>query len=149
MVSAPSPYPALNSVLAELVAGIQATLGETFVGAYLQGSFALGDFDQHSDVDFIVVVSDELSNAHVIALDALHQRIYALPSEWAKHLEGSYFPASVLRDLAQRANPLWYLDHGSQTLVQSDHCNTLVVRTRPSRPESRLTRRTSRTRYAS
>jgi len=124
----PTPYADLNSVLHELVTSVQAALGETFVGACLQGSFALGDFDRHSDVDFIVVVTDELTDAHVRALQAIHKRIFALPSEWAKHLEGSYFPVATLRDFEQRAKPLWYLDHGSQSLVRSDHCNTLVVR---------------------
>jgi hypothetical protein len=35
---------------------------------------------------------------------------------------------AILRDYRQRGSPLWYLDHGSQSLVRSDHCNTLVVR---------------------
>ena len=53
----PTPYPELNSVLEDLVASVKATLGEAFVGAYLQGSFAVGDFDRHSDVDFIISTS--------------------------------------------------------------------------------------------
>lgn len=124
----PTPYPDLNSVLEELVASVQAVLEGAFVGAYLQGSFAVGDFDLHSDCDFIVAVQDELSNDRVTALQALHQRIYGLGPEWAKHLEGSYFPAATLRDYHQRGTPLWYLDHGSKSLIQSDHCNSLVVR---------------------
>jgi len=128
MVSQPSPYPELNSVLAELVAGIQAALGGAFVGAYLQGSFAVGDFDRHSDVDFAIAVREELSEEHVNALQALHERVYGLGSAWAQHLEGSYFPLEILRDYRQRAATLWYLDHGSRSLVRSDHCNTLVVR---------------------
>ena len=124
----PTPYPELNSVLEELVASVPVALGEALVGAYLQGSFAVGDFDRHSDVDFVIVVADELSNAQVDALQAIHRRLYGLPSEWARHLEGSYFPAAILRNRGQRARPLWYLDHGSQSLVRSDHCNKLVVR---------------------
>src|ERR1700736_2123603 len=124
----PTPYKELNSVLEELVAGVKAAVGEAFVGAYLQGSFAVGDFDRHSDVDFIIVVSDELGDDHVDALQAMHRRIYGLPSEWAQHLDGSYFPAAILRNFAERAKPLWYLDHGSESLIRSDHCNTLVVR---------------------
>jgi predicted nucleotidyltransferase len=31
-------------------------LGANFFGAYLQGSFALGDADLHSDCDFLVVM---------------------------------------------------------------------------------------------
>ena len=61
----PTPYPDLNSVLDELVSAIQGALRETFVAACLQGSFALGDFDRHSDVDFIIVVADELTDAGI------------------------------------------------------------------------------------
>ena len=124
----PTPYPELDSVLDALVAGVQGVLGDELVGAYLQGSFAVGDFDQHSDVDFIIVVARELSDDRVARLQLLHERIYGLESEWAKHLEGSYFPASILRDQHHRGTPLWFLDHGSRSLVRSDHCNTLVVR---------------------
>ena len=124
----PTPYPELNDVLRELLGGVQCALGGTFVGAYLQGSFAVGDFDEHSDVDFIVAITRELSGAQVEALQQLHTRVYDLDSEWAKHLEGSYAPASTLRDYGKRGTPLWYLDHGSRSLVTSDHCNTVVVR---------------------
>lgn len=103
-------------------------LGANFVGAYLQGSFAVGDFDPHSDVDFIVVVAEELSNNQVGALQAVHERVFRLTSPWAQHLEGSYFPKGMLRDLAERGKSLWYLDHGARSLVKSEHCNTVVVR---------------------
>jgi hypothetical protein len=127
-MSGPTPYPELNSVLADLVTSVQIALADSFVGAYLQGSFAVGDFDDHSDVDFIIAVRDELSDDQVAALQAIHKRVYSLGSEWARHLEGSYYPVAILRDYHQRGKPLWYLDHGSQSLVRSDHCNTLVVR---------------------
>jgi predicted nucleotidyltransferase len=124
----PTPYPELNQVLAELLSRIQQILGDDFVGAYLQGSFAVGDFDRHSDVDFIVATKDELTSGQVDALQAMHGRVYRLESEWAKHLEGSYFPREVLKNLSKRGLPLWYLDHGARSLIRSDHCNTLLVR---------------------
>jgi hypothetical protein len=125
---AATPYPELNAVLEELVTSVDVALDDAFVGAYLQGSFAVGDFDRHSDVDFIIAVRDELSERRVGALQAVHERVYGLGSEWAQHLEGSYFPVAMLRDHRQHARPLWYLDHGSRSLVRSEHCNTLVVR---------------------
>lgn len=128
MVDRPTPYADLNDVLRELVASVQGALGDSFLGAYLQGSFAVGDFDSDSDVDFIVAIQDELSDTQVAALQAVHARVYDLDSEWAKHLEGSYFPAIVLRRSGQPTTLLWYLDHGSRSLVRSDHCNTTVVR---------------------
>ena len=128
MVGDPTAYPELNAVLDELVTRIRAALGDAFVGAYLQGSFAIGDFDRHSDVDFIVAVADELPEHRVVALQAVHAQVYDLSVPWAQHLEGSYFPTAVLREHPHRGELLWYLDHGSRSLVRSGHCNTLVVR---------------------
>jgi hypothetical protein len=124
----PTPYPELNAVLQELVESAQAVLGSSFTGAYLQGSFAVGDFDRHSDVDFVMVIDEELSSDQLQALQIMHGRIFDLDCAWAQHLEGSYFPNDVLRKPPASGKLLWYLDNGSRELVQSEHCNTLVVR---------------------
>jgi len=58
----PTPYPDLNGVLEELVTGVRSILAANLCGVYLQGSFAVGDADQHSDVDFIVVTEDEVTD---------------------------------------------------------------------------------------
>jgi hypothetical protein len=62
-MAAPTPYPDLNEVLGELVAGARAVLGEDLVAACLQGSFAVGDFDEHSDVDWVVAIRKPLGDA--------------------------------------------------------------------------------------
>jgi len=124
----PTPYLELNQVLGDLVSRMQGILGHAFVGAYLQGSFAVGDYDQHSDVDFIVVTDKDLSSHQVDALQVMHDQVYQLESAWAQHLEGSYFPREILRRHSKRGVQLWYLDHGARSLVRSDHCNTLLVR---------------------
>lgn len=124
----PTPYPDLNDVLDELAESIYAILVDKLVAACLQGSFAVGDFDEHSDVDFIIAIADELSDAQVGDLQVMHDRIYNLDCPWAQHLEGSYFPMKILRDASQTDGDLWYLDHGARSLVRADHCNTLVVR---------------------
>jgi predicted nucleotidyltransferase len=124
----PTPYPDLNTVLHDLVTGIQSVLGDNFAGLYLQGSFAVGDFDAYSDVDFIVAIREDLTAEMVTTLNALHERIYDIPIEWAKHLEGSYFPLDILRDYSRSGSEVWYLDHGWRHLERSNHCNTLLVR---------------------
>jgi len=124
----PTLYSDLNSVLRDFVDRARAVLSSNFVGAYLQGSFAVGDFDLHSDVDFIMVIAEELSPEEVHGLQAVHEHIYDLDIPWAQHLEGSYFPQEVLRDYARSDRLLWYLDHGSRSLIQSAHCNTVLVR---------------------
>ena len=74
----PTPYPELNGVLQNLAESIQIVLKDNFVGFYLQGSFAVGDFDQNSDCDFIVVIEHELSDQEVAALQIVHERIFSL-----------------------------------------------------------------------
>lgn len=124
----PTPYPELNTVLSKLVHSVQQVVGNNFVGAYLQGSFAVGDFDAHSDVDFIIVIEKELFSEQVQRLQEVHEQIYRLDSSWAQHLEGSYFPKEVLRYHDSTDKQLWYLDNGSRVLIQSNHDNTVLVR---------------------
>ena len=121
----PTSYPELNNVLRVLIDSAQEILRNNFVGAYLQGSFAVGDFDLHSDVDFIIVIKEELSDNQIHALQVMHERVYCLDSRWAQHLEGSYFPKGVLRHHSQRGRKLWYLDNGACALIKSAHCNTM------------------------
>src|SRR5688572_6281808 len=118
----------LMSVLAELRAGIQEALGARYVGMYLQGSLALGDFDRHSDVDFVVAIDGEVDDAQLSRLRALHRRIYALPSRWAQHLEGAYLTLEALKRPVDEAPLHWFLDHGSAELERSDHDNQVIQR---------------------
>jgi cation transport regulator ChaB len=123
-----TPDPGLNEVLHQLVMSIQAILADNFIAAYLHGSFALGDWDVFSDVDFLIVVGDEIAEPDLKALQSMHSRIYDLDSNWAKHLEGSYFPRELLRRADPVRSPLLYLDNASRELIRSDHDNTRIVR---------------------
>ena len=150
---APTPYAELNAVLGHLVDGAKTALGDNFIGVYLQGSFAVGDFSEWSDCDFIIVIGEDLTPDQIGPLQALHAGIHQLPyAYWRTGLEGSYVPAAVLRRLSDAPRdppgeprgpdwgdpgrsgapaehyPVWYLDHGSDHLVRSEHDNTEVVR---------------------
>lgn len=124
----PTPFHDLNAVLQELVNSMRAALEDNFIGAYLQGSFATGGYDQHSDVDFIAITEQELSEDQVAALLNMHPRVHALPSPWAQHLEGSYFTRKMFMDYRYRGQKVWYLDNGATQMIRSHHCNTIVVR---------------------
>ncbi len=121
-------FPELNAVLGELVQGARSVLGENFCGAYLHGSFASGDADVFSDVDFMVVTHEELTDEQQLGLQAIHRRIYALETAWAQHLEGSYVPQRRLHRIDWSHSRFLYLDNGSEQLVWDSHCNTAVVR---------------------
>ena len=57
----PTPFLEVNAILQELLEGVQGVLGEHFIGMYLEGSLANGDFDQDSDIDFVVVTDVEVT----------------------------------------------------------------------------------------
>jgi hypothetical protein len=124
----PTPDEELNVVLRELVTSAQATLGDNFIAAYLQGSFAVGDWDADSDVDFLIAIIHDVPEADVPALQATHARIHHLGSPWATHLEGSYFPTGILRREDPAKTPTLFLDNGSESLITSAHDNTMIVR---------------------
>lgn len=119
----PTRYAGLNGVLHDLVTGAQAALGESFVGAYLQGSFALGAGDLHSDCDFLVVVRARPDAAQEAALRTLHCDLPRREGHWSRHLEGSYAVAGDLWSVAGLGARWLYADHGAEDLQWSDHCN--------------------------
>jgi len=124
----PTIYPELNAVLAQLLERTRPILAENFCGAYLQGSFALGEADVHSDVDFLVVTHEEIDEKQLAALQRMHNRIYGLDVAWAQHLEGSYISEALLRRVDPARTRLPFLDNGACELVWDEHCNTAVVR---------------------
>ena len=148
----PTGFPELNAVLAALVGEAQEALAANFVGAYLQGSFALGDGDAFSDADFVIVTHEDIDEAAESRLGELHAALYDRPETWAQHIEGSYIPAGVLRSrvgaprevpgrprppgwtdpaVAGRTAtvyPLLFLGNGESEPVRSEHDNTEVMR---------------------
>lgn len=124
----PTSCPELNAVLRDLVLSARTTLAENFCGAYLQGSFAFGDADEHSDVDFLIVTNDKVSDAQLGQIQSMHTRIYAIQVPWAQHLEGSYVPRESLRHVDPSRSAYLFLDNSASELVWDDHCNTAVTR---------------------
>ncbi|MFC1976386.1 aminoglycoside adenylyltransferase domain-containing protein, partial [Chloroflexota bacterium] len=94
----PTPYQDVNVVLNLVLSNMQAILEDHFIGLYLGGSLALGDFNPHrSDIDFVAVTVDELPPETIVALEEMHTRLWATGTKWAMKLDGSYVPQQVLR----------------------------------------------------
>lgn len=85
----PHPHLEVNVVLRKLLAGVREALGIRFVGPYLTGSLAAGDFDRDSDVDFVVVTDSGVDAEAFVRLDATHQRIATLDS-WCRQPTGRH-----------------------------------------------------------
>ena len=94
----PTPYADVNEALHELLVQAQTVLRSHFVGMYLSGSLALGDFNPHSsDIDLVIATDAPLSEALFAALQEMHARFAAGGSPWAAKLEAVYIPEQALR----------------------------------------------------
>lgn len=124
----PTLVPELNRVLVQLTEHVQTILADKLIGVYLQGSFAVGDWDNDSDVDFVVAIETDLIDDEIAQLNAMHKAFTEQNVYWAQHLEGAYFPRKWLANPYANQHALWYVDNGSPQLERSLHDNTLVVR---------------------
>ncbi len=124
MIEHPTTDLELNAVLHQFATGIQPILAANFVAVYLQGSFGVGDWDVDSDVDFLVAIEHALSESERFALQALHSKLFCMPSAWAQHLEGSYFPRDVLKR-ADRQKRSCFISIMPANILQ---CLTMIIR---------------------
>jgi predicted nucleotidyltransferase len=124
----PTAHPDVNEILNRLLTNVQGILGDQFVGMYLFGSLANGDFDKHSDIDVLVVTEENISGDGFSALRDLHKRINGLDSPWAIQIEASYIPRTALRrfDPANKLHP--HMDRGGgETLHMMSHESDWIV----------------------
>jgi hypothetical protein len=109
----PTPYQDVNVFVDLLQANMRAILGDQFVGLYLGGSLALGDFNpQRSDIDFVAITAEQLPPVMVVALELMHARLWAAEIKWGRKLDGSYVPQQVFRH--------WIPDHAPCPFVEAD-----------------------------
>jgi hypothetical protein len=109
----PTPYQEINSLLSEFLSGVRTILGRAFIGMYLDGSLAMGDFElDRSDIDFVAVTDGACSVEAFRDLKTMHERITGGVSKWGKELEGSYIPQRALRH-GRRPAAHPYIDRGS------------------------------------
>jgi hypothetical protein len=67
------------------------------VGMYLYGSLSGGDFNpETSDIDFLVVTTETLSNEMVARLETMHNETWATSPKRAGKLEGAYVPRELI-----------------------------------------------------
>lgn len=128
MINPAPDYPEVGEVLRRLLGGARGLLGPRFVGAYLFGSLACGDFDGASDVDVLVVTAEEVSPELFDALGSMHERLAASGSRWATQLEVSYVPRRALRRRDPRDATHPHIDRGAgERLRLAPHDSDWVV----------------------
>ncbi len=123
-----TPYADLDELIVELVGHWQRILGRNLAGAYLQGSFALGAGDQHSDCDWLVATHGPLTQRQIAELRGLHDEIPTRNGHWCHDIEGSYAPMAELASIKHIGQKWLFNDHGNRTLTWDDHCNRMYTR---------------------
>jgi predicted nucleotidyltransferase len=114
----PTPYPEVNTVLQRLLSDVQAILGTRFLGMYISGSLVMGDFDESSDIDALVVTTDALPEEVVCALTEMHEHLSTTYPRWGVELEVSYIPCYAVRryDPADDLHP--YIGRGESLRIE-------------------------------
>src|SRR5215207_6205306 len=123
-----TPYTDVNEILNILYTNVRDILQDQFVGMYMFGSLANGDFDQHSDIDVLFVTKEEINADIFFSLQAMHAQLACIDSPWSTQLEVSYIPQKALRrfDPADSLHP--HLDRGGgETLHWMAHESNWII----------------------
>ncbi len=122
-----TPYNDVNQVLSTLLENAKKILKEKFLGMYLYGSLSSGDFNpETSDIDFLVVTTETLSQKTISELETMHKETWASNLKRAGKLEGAYVYNELIRKHDPNGQPCptinegkFYLDTpGSDWIIQ-------------------------------
>jgi predicted nucleotidyltransferase len=122
-----TPHDDVNELLHLLLTNVQEILKDQFVGMYLYGSLSSGDFNtETSDVDFLVVTKEVLSEEIISKLETMHLKTWATSLKRAGKLEGAYIYKELIRKHDPNGAPCptinegkFYLDKpGSDWIIQ-------------------------------
>jgi hypothetical protein len=105
----------VNAVVLEFESRTRVILEKNFLGFYLYGSLALGDFDPHtSDIDWIVVTQGEISEYIFTALKAMHATFDRSDSPWTGKIEVAYIPSHALNHRVGTAEAYPQIEKGTE-----------------------------------
>jgi hypothetical protein len=95
---------AIEGTLRRFDADVAGIFGNRYVDLLLCGSVVLGDYAPgRGDIDFVVVVKDDLREGEIAAIFEAHDRYRAERDTLAWQLEGCYYPEAIVRDRSARA----------------------------------------------
>lgn len=103
----------VGAIQDQLTAGLRSILRQRLVGVYLYGSLISGDFDSGiSDIDLVVVMTEELDPARFEALHQLHQQVVERYPDWENRLELAYISSAALRSFRHHSSTIGIISPG-------------------------------------
>ena len=117
----PTPFPDVNATLQDLLRHVRTILGDHFIGMYLDGSLALGDFSpERSDIDYVVASDADFSDESREALRIMHARFNDCGSPWATEVEAFYVQRDALRCYNPARTHHLRIERGANEVLRSD-----------------------------
>lgn len=108
-----TPYPQMNDLLDDLLAGMRGVLGERLIGVYLYGSLVAGGFDDAlSDVDLLAVTAGDIDVGELDALRVMHDRFVRDRPRWDDRIEVAYLSVAALRTFKERTSRIGIISPG-------------------------------------
>jgi predicted nucleotidyltransferase len=98
-------YEDINELLSFFLEHINNVLKENFIGMYLYGSLATGDFDVNSsDIDFIVLTKNSVAEKEFLLLSRMHNEFRQRATKWAEKIEAAYVDKMAFQALNNNEN---------------------------------------------
>ncbi len=105
--------PDINDLLQLLLARLQDTFGQKFVGVYLYGSLISGDFDQQcSDIDLLAVTATNLNQQELEILKRMHDDLVLQYPAWADRIEVAYLSGEALKTFRSQISRMAIISPG-------------------------------------
>lgn len=117
-MSTHTKFESVNLLLDQLAQNVERILGSNFIGCYLFGSLAVGDFDPAtSDVDILVVSLHNLNPSEVEQLSDFHKTLFQSKTAFSTELECFYASKNELQNFVQGSSICYKIDRGSGGLA--------------------------------
>lgn len=91
-------YQEEKNILDDLLATLKASYADHFIGLYLYGSLATGDFSSgQSDIDLLIVIKTEINEESLTIAKNLHKKFNVQHMGWVKRIDVAYMNIEDLK----------------------------------------------------
>lgn len=123
----PTSYDDINKLLDVLLTQIQSVLHGKFLGLYLYGSLASGDFDHDiSDIDLLAVIDKDINDQELSALKEMHAAIASQYPKWKHRIEVAYLSVTGLREFKNKRSKIAVISPGEPLHIKDAGMDWLV-----------------------